>query len=196
MRLEAISFFVLALLLSALLIRWLWNRLTPDFPRLPRLSYGKSLAIVVLWGSLFLVVLTMIAATRETMTPGVWAKQGLLYHIPTAATTPPTDAGVVRLLLFGWFSFLHRNLPGVAVNVVGVATGVVVFALTLGVVHWLGWSWRRGGVRTPWRFRWSLTVVLAVMVLFAAGFSMIGLARHVGWLFSTTAPTFAAPPSV
>ena len=111
MRLEAISFFLLALLLSALVVRWLWNRLGRDFPRLPRLSFGKSLAIVLLWGSLFLVVLTMIATTREMMTPGVWQKQGLLYDVPTAAPTPPADAGIVRLVLLGWFSFSTAICP-------------------------------------------------------------------------------------
>ncbi len=83
LRYEAISFFLVVLLLSALVVRWLWNRLALDFPKLPRMTFGKALGVVVLWGLLFLVVLTMIAATREMMTPGVWEKQGLLYKIPT-----------------------------------------------------------------------------------------------------------------
>ena len=83
LRYEAISFFLVVLLLSALVVRWLWNRLAIDFPKLPRMTFGKALGVVVLWGLLFLVVLTMIAATREMMTPGVWEKQGLLYKIPT-----------------------------------------------------------------------------------------------------------------
>ncbi len=84
LRFEEIGFFVVVLLLAALVVRWLWNRLAVDFPRLPRLSYGKSLGVVILWGLLFLVVLTMIAAAREMMTPGVWQRQGLLYRIPEA----------------------------------------------------------------------------------------------------------------
>ena len=83
LRYEAISFFLVVLLLSALVVRWLWNRLALDFPKLPRITFGKALGVVVLWGLLFLVVLTMIAATREMMTPGVWEKQGLLYKIQT-----------------------------------------------------------------------------------------------------------------
>ena len=83
LRYEAISFFIVVLLLSALIVRWLWNRLACDFPKLPRLNFGKALGVVLLWGLLFLVVLTMIATTREMMTPGVWEKQGLLYKIPT-----------------------------------------------------------------------------------------------------------------
>jgi hypothetical protein len=88
LRYEAISFFLVVLLLSALTVRWLWNRLRIDFPKLPRLGFSNALGVVVAWGLLFLVVLTMIAATREMMTPGVWAKQGLLYSIPAA---PPSQ---------------------------------------------------------------------------------------------------------
>jgi hypothetical protein len=92
LRWRAISFFLAVLLLSALAVRWLWNRLASDFPKLPRLTYRRAMGVVFLWGTLCLVVLTMIAATREMMTPGVWQKQGLLYTIP--ATAPPQGATV------------------------------------------------------------------------------------------------------
>ncbi len=184
-RLEAGSFFLLALLVSTLALRWLWNRTAADFPKLPRLNFGRAAALVLLWGSLFLVVLTMIAATREMMQPGVWAQKGLLYRIPDAtALAPAADANAENLpaavgcLLFGWFSFLRRNLPLVTVNWAGLATGLAILAITLAAMHVFFRSWR------PWRFRWTVMIVLALAVLFAAGFSTIGLARHVGWLCS------------
>ena len=93
MRLEAISFFVAALLISPLLVRWLWNSVAKDFPRMPRINYGRSLALVAIWGLLFLVVLTMIAGTRELMTPGAWQKQGLLYKkLPTSQSPATSEA--------------------------------------------------------------------------------------------------------
>ena len=70
------------MLLLAVAAGWLWNRFVRDFPKLPRLGFGQSLTVVVLWGLLFLVVLTMIAGTRELMTPGTWQKKGLLYSLP------------------------------------------------------------------------------------------------------------------
>jgi hypothetical protein len=91
LRYGAISFFLMVLLLSPLVVRWLWNSLARDFPKLPRMTYFKSLGVVVAWGLLFLVVLTMIATTREIMTPGVWEKQGLLYKIPENLTSQPTS---------------------------------------------------------------------------------------------------------
>jgi hypothetical protein len=89
LRLQTISFFLLVLLLSAWAIQGLWNYLGRDFKFLPRLSYGKALGVVVLWGLLFILVLTMISGARELMTPGAWEKQGLTYRV--AAPTQPEE---------------------------------------------------------------------------------------------------------
>jgi hypothetical protein len=86
-RLEAISFFVLALLACAGLIRGIWNASRKDFPALPRLSYGRACGVVVLWGLLFVLVLTMVSGARELMTPGAWDKAGLTYRL--APPEPP-----------------------------------------------------------------------------------------------------------
>ncbi len=93
MRIQAISFFLVAFLLSALAIQFLWNRLRKDFTVLPRLSYGKALGIVVLWGLLFVLVLTMISGARELMTPGAWEKDGLTYRLADKAKA---DASVEK----------------------------------------------------------------------------------------------------
>jgi hypothetical protein len=81
MRLNAISFFLMGFLVSAALIRLLWNYLAADFPRLPRLTYGKACGLTFLWGLLFIIVLTMISGARELMTPGAWKKDGLTYKL-------------------------------------------------------------------------------------------------------------------
>jgi hypothetical protein len=95
MRVENISFFLACLLLSSAAIQLLWNRLRGDFPILPRLSYGKALGVVVLWGLLFVLVLTMISGARELMTPGAWDKQGKTYRLvgstATSGATPSPE---------------------------------------------------------------------------------------------------------
>src|SRR5215470_14377783 len=93
MRLQSISFFLVVFLVSALVIRWIWNAFTTDFPRLPRLSYLKALGLVGLWGLLFLLVLTMISGARELMTPGAWKKDGLTYALDDGKTAPVAPAG-------------------------------------------------------------------------------------------------------
>jgi len=94
-RLQAISFFLFGIVAAALIVRWLWNVLQRDFPALPRLTFGKALAGVLLWGLLFVVVLTMISGARELMTPGAWQKQGFTYKLAdqgksTAEPNPET----------------------------------------------------------------------------------------------------------
>ena len=84
-RLQAISFFLLGLLGCALAVRGLWNYLQRDFPRLPPLTFGKALAMVVLWGLALVIVLAMIAGARELMTPGAWQKQGFTYKLAGSA---------------------------------------------------------------------------------------------------------------
>ena len=76
LRIEAISFFLVVFLLSALAVQKLWNWLGRDFQFLPRLSYWKACGLTTLWGLLFVVVLTMISGARELLTPGAWEPTG------------------------------------------------------------------------------------------------------------------------
>lgn len=81
MRLQEISFFLMALLLCAGLIRWLWNWLAQDIRWMPPLTFGKAIGLVVLWGLLFWFVLNLIAGARELMTPGAWQHRGATYEL-------------------------------------------------------------------------------------------------------------------
>jgi hypothetical protein len=84
--LQAISFFVVGLLVCAWAVNGLWQVLRKDLTWLPSLSYARSLSLVVLWGLLFVVVLTMISGARELMTPGAWRKQGWTYRLNEPAS--------------------------------------------------------------------------------------------------------------
>src|SRR5262245_28261846 len=93
-RIQAISFFLAGLLLAAAAVRWLWNVLAGDFSRLPRLSFARALAGVMLWGLLFVIVLTMISGARELMTPGAWQKQGFTYKLAPGVSDEPYAGNV------------------------------------------------------------------------------------------------------
>ena len=80
-RLQVISFFLLAFLVSALFVKWLWNGLRREFPQLPRISFGKAMLLTMAWGLLFCLVLVMISGARELMTPGAWKKEGATYQL-------------------------------------------------------------------------------------------------------------------
>ncbi|RLT08960.1 MAG: hypothetical protein DWI22_06680 [Planctomycetota bacterium] len=90
LRFSTISFFLLLVVLSAIGIRFLWNSVRRDFPKLPVLSFRGALTGVLLWGLVFVVVLTMISGARELMTPGAWVKNGLTYR--SADQPQETDA--------------------------------------------------------------------------------------------------------
>ena len=90
-RIQAISFFVACLLGTAGGVKLLWNALRRDLTQLPPLSYGKSLSLTLLWGMLFVVVLTMISGARELMTPGAWRKQGWTYTLENQPAERPID---------------------------------------------------------------------------------------------------------
>jgi hypothetical protein len=95
-RLQVISFFLVGLLVSAVAVKLLWNAVARDVPRLPRLTFGRALAGVVLWGLLFVIVLTMIAGARELMTPGAWKKQGWTYKLTEESPADPSPATLRR----------------------------------------------------------------------------------------------------
>jgi hypothetical protein len=95
-RLQTISFFLVVLLACAGTVQGLWNYLRRDFPRLPRLSFGRALAGVLLWGLLFVIVLAMISGARELMTPGAWQKQGFTYKLTPGVPGPEEDPAALR----------------------------------------------------------------------------------------------------
>ncbi|MBI1312378.1 hypothetical protein GC176_13895 [bacterium] len=107
MRLDAISFFLLVLLLCAWGVKGLWNSFRTEFPKLPRISYRRALLLTTLWGLLFVIVLTMISGARELMTPGAWRKDGFTYALEEKELPPlkpphdvatPTREDKLRLL--------------------------------------------------------------------------------------------------
>ena len=86
----------MGLLLSAWAVKALWGVLKKDLSWLPTLSYGRALSLVILWGLLFVVVLTMISGARELMTPGAWKKHGWTYKLadstsPSVQPSPRTN---------------------------------------------------------------------------------------------------------
>lgn len=81
LRLQTLSFFLVVLLACSVTFCLLWNWLQRDFPKLPRLTFFKASGVVLMWGLLFIIVLTMISGARELMTPSAWVKQGFTYRL-------------------------------------------------------------------------------------------------------------------
>jgi len=136
LRVQTISFFLLGFLLSAWGIQAIWNRLSQDLPRLPRVGYLTALGVTTLWALLFILVLTMISGARELMTPGAWEKAGYTYRLKTAdrvSTADPTPPQLLaerqakletlRVALWGWAAQHGGNLPA-SIEAAGLHPGV------------------------------------------------------------------------
>jgi hypothetical protein len=121
LRLQAISFFLLLLLVSAGFIKFIWNRLARDWTFLPRLSFAKAIGVVILWGFLFVLVLTMISGARELMTPGAWEKDGFTYKLAKDKAAEPGEESLevtrrrkidsLRLALWDYADKHHGQFP-------------------------------------------------------------------------------------
>lgn len=83
-RLDSISFFLAGYALCAVIFRWVWNHLAKDFPWMPSLTFGRSLAMLVVVGLFMYFILTMVSGARELMTPGAWARNGSTYQLTSA----------------------------------------------------------------------------------------------------------------
>jgi hypothetical protein len=101
-RFEDLSFFLVLFLLCALGIKWLWNLLARDFPRLPRIRFGRALALTTLLGVFSLLILSMISGARELLTPNAWRRQGSTYRINDPANDPIRRKGLEILRAALW----------------------------------------------------------------------------------------------
>lgn len=72
-----ISFFGAVVLLCAFAIARLWNRMRQDFPRIPVLGFGRSLALVVGLSTVFNTVLFCAGGPSRFMAIGGWEVGGV-----------------------------------------------------------------------------------------------------------------------
>ncbi len=84
LRLQDISFFAFLFLLCGWGMKALWNYMARDFKSMPRLNYGRALALTAILSLFMGLVLSMISGARELMTPEAWRKQGHGYKLNLA----------------------------------------------------------------------------------------------------------------
>ena len=88
LRRDTFLFFVLGFFILALLVQRLWNSLSRDFTKLPKIRYRSAVGLLMLSGLVFYLLLTMISGARELMTPGAWVRDGYTYRLSMAKQQP------------------------------------------------------------------------------------------------------------
>ncbi|NVJ25786.1 MULTISPECIES: hypothetical protein [Myxococcus] len=93
------------------------------------------------------------------------------------------------LLAFGWLSFLQQVVPEVTPRWGAIVEFLVVAAMLGAGSHlFLRWLWRQLHAGAPeastWRPRWSVSLLLVGVLLFASTMASVGIGHHVGWLMS------------
>jgi hypothetical protein len=126
-------------------------------------------------------------------------------------------AEIVIALGTGWAVFLGDVIVAMTVNWDGVATAALALGgVVVGLHLFLRWLYVQAapaaetpaapqettpvdpGIQAPvpppqetprrWRIRWTVSIVAVVVIMFIAGFAVVGLTRQTMWLLSSREP--------
>jgi hypothetical protein len=116
---------------------------------------------------------------------------------------------VLGHLFLGWAFFLYRVLPGISLSWVGVATTLLCLGLLSFGLHRFSNGFyaqvqKRRQVETiqPWRWRWTVSLLAVIVLMFVAGIAAVGIVHQTVWLVTAPEPilewekrsTFIPPP--
>jgi len=105
---------------------------------------------------------------------------------------------LARALLLGWVFFLWRVLPRMRVHWGTIGVSITALVLFAGGIHWIASGWFRRKypeaivTGKKWKLRWSLGVVTGVILMFAAGTSLIGMVHQASWLATSPEPMYGS----
>jgi hypothetical protein len=107
-----------------------------------------------------------------------------------------------NVLVSGWLTYARDILPRITVSPGPViSAGVYLIAFTVGVHFLLRWLYRETGSgepnratrRGPWRWRWTLSGVCVVILMFAAGTAAVGVVHQIAFLATSDQPVYSMP---
>ncbi|WP_141326948.1 hypothetical protein [Myxococcus sp. AB025B] len=91
------------------------------------------------------------------------------------------------LLAFGWLGFLKSVGPSVTFRWGAIGEALLVAGiLAVGSHLFLRWLWRQLQPERAeaWRVRWSVSLLLLLVLFFGATMASVGIGHHVGWLMA------------
>ena len=104
------------------------------------------------------------------------------------------------LLVLGWIYFLWKTLPSVQPDWSAIGLALITLALLIAGIHRTGRRWASGQAMTAdgglnsvaanerpqfvWKARWTASVIVALLLIFTAGISVVGVVHQAVWMMT------------
>jgi len=104
------------------------------------------------------------------------------------------------VLVFGWIYFLLKTLPGVRPDWSAIGLALITLALLIAGIHRAGRRWLHGRATAGvvgldniaanelpnfvWKARWTASLVIALLLTFTAGISVVGTVHQAVWMMT------------
>lgn len=105
------------------------------------------------------------------------------------------------VLLFGWIYFLWKTLPDVQSDWSAIGLALITLALLIAGIHRTGRRWGNNRPKTSgvgldsvaanelpqfvWKARWTASLVIALLLIFTAGISVVGVVHQAVWMMTS-----------
>ena len=106
----------------------------------------------------------------------------------------------VFYLAFGWIHFLFQTLPQVHIDGSAIGLSFLTLILLVDGLHGLLRSWFRAveqadgdsvksaPTQSVWHLRWTVAMTICLLVTFAAGICVVGIAHQSAWMATSPEP--------
>ncbi|RLT21709.1 MAG: DUF1559 domain-containing protein [Planctomycetota bacterium] len=105
------------------------------------------------------------------------------------------------ILLFGWIYFLLKTLPSVQPDWSAIGLALITLAFLITGIHRAGRRWANDPAKTAgvgfdsvgasepspvaWKLRWTASLVIALLLIFTAGISVVGVVHQAVWMMTS-----------
>jgi len=105
------------------------------------------------------------------------------------------------VLVFGWIYFLFKTLPNVEPDWSAIGLALITLTFLIAGIHRTGRRWANSRAMTnerrfdeisgnglpvvAWKQRWTASLVIALLLIFTAGISVVGIVHQAVWMMTS-----------
>ena len=175
-QIDVLSFFVLILMLGAMVVPILWNGAFGPLG-VKRIGVGTGALFIATWFFFVTAALVLLESLRNMLSPGLWEKERL-FSTPFQYVAPAHDSWLGDLLL-GWWRFPARTFGEAQFSMGGGVAACAALLIALILTETLG----RAFFKDRWRSRWTALFLAAFFVADVITFASVAVVRQIFWLW-------------